>query len=418
MLLHRLTILATALLMGCFVGLEPLVDDTGPGGDGGDGGDGDRVELSDLDPHWAPLAGGTAVTVSGTGFTGDVRFWFGNSEVEVSVIDPQNLVVSTPQVNVEATVDVKLSSDWGEVLLEDAFTFSNTEPDDPLPGDDGGSGDEGDEGSGGSGGSGSSGSGGTGGATGLYGGVASFDYLVVGCPSCFGFAGQLSVDGTAWFHSGTSTDILDWLPAVGTCVVDPAKRDLGSFSTTDVGEHVYLESGSSSLDLRRQTQAGTTFYSTVGLGQTDYVKNAAYDLSVGDGGSLGAFDVEGAVLTTSGFDSVTPVNMLNDTPSAFPTMRANNMAFTWAPSGVSTYVVIDLVIFNPSGSAVLGEVFCLDADAGSFVVPQSYLSAYPTNALMAVYLYRMELEESVRETDGATIVGMSTFGMLGSGTLR
>ncbi|MEC8423844.1 MAG: IPT/TIG domain-containing protein, partial [Myxococcota bacterium] len=90
------------------------------------------LRLEALVPDWAPLAGGTEVMVRGAGFEGDVTFSFGNAEVAVTVIDEETLVVVTPEVRAEATVDVEVESSLGRYSLEDAFTFSDE------PGGDGG----------------------------------------------------------------------------------------------------------------------------------------------------------------------------------------------------------------------------------------------------------------------------------------
>ena len=91
------------------------------------------LRIDRLRPDRAPLAGGTEVTVEGAGFEGEVLFRFGNAEVDVTVLDDETLLVTTPEVRAAATVDVEIESDLGEVTLEDAFTFS-----DEAGGDDGG----------------------------------------------------------------------------------------------------------------------------------------------------------------------------------------------------------------------------------------------------------------------------------------
>jgi hypothetical protein len=60
------------------------------------------------------------------------------------------------------------------------------------------------------------------------------------------------------------------------------------------------------------------------LGQSDYTKNASYDLVVPDGGDWGPFTVDDALTTVSGFDSIKPLNMLNDSaqaPNLSPRLR-------------------------------------------------------------------------------------------------
>ena len=55
-------------------------------------------------------------------------------------------------------------------------------------------------------------------------GMVEFDYIVVGCPSCFGFLDNLAVDATAIFHEGVAGRWGDWIPSNGTCVGSQSKR--------------------------------------------------------------------------------------------------------------------------------------------------------------------------------------------------
>jgi hypothetical protein len=331
--------------------------------------------------------------VSGAGFEGDVAFWFGGSEVSISLIDEESFVVTTPEVFSTAFVDVKVESDLGSYTLSDGFQFTDTEPEDT--GED-------------------TGEGGGAGETGLFGGLVEFDYIVVGCPSCFGFTDYLAVDGTGVFHEGVSGSWTDWIPPNGSCVVDPDRNGPIS-STEDVGEHVYLESGTSvSVDLQRTNQGGSIMYQSNGLGQDDYIKNASYDLVLPDSGST----VSDIVLTTSGLDTFSPTDILNDSTSAFPNFSASNARFTWAPTGVSDSYLVNIQVYNSSGAAVLGDVVCAGDDNGSLTVPSSYLSSYPNGSLLAIYFYRWNMNEKVDPVSGHTIQGASAFGGLGTGTLR
>ena len=75
-------------------------------------------------------------------------------------------------------------------------------------------------------------------------------------------------------------------------------------------------------------------------------------------------------------------------------------------------------IYSSDGSTYMGEVFCNGSDSGALTVPSSAFSGMPNGALLAVYLYRFEQASGVSPLDGSTIEGFSTFGGLGTGTLR
>jgi len=350
------------------------------------------LRIDSLSPSWAPLAGGTSVTVNGAGFEGVGAFWFGGSEVEISLINEESFVVTTPEVFSEAIVDVQVESDLGSFTLDDGFNFTDTEPEDP---DD-------DTGEGGAS------------STGLIGGMVEFDYIVVGCPSCFGFTDYLTVEGFGIFHEGVSGSWTDWIPANGSCVVDP-DRNGPTGNSKDIGEHVYLESGTSvSLDLQRTNQGGTIMYMSNGLSQDDYIKNAAYDLVLPDSGS----NLSDMLLTTSGLDTFSPTNILNDTMSGFPNFSGSNARFSWSPTGVADSYLVNIQVYSASGATVLGDVVCAGPDSGSLTVPSSYLSSYRTGSLLAIYFYRWNTNEQVDPVSGNTIQGVSAFGGLGTGTLR
>ena len=80
--------------------------------------------------------------------------------------------------------------------------------------------------------------------------------------------------------------------------------------------------------------------------------------------------------------------------------------------------VVNIQVFNTSGSAVLGDVVCAGDDSGSLTVPSSMLSGFPPGSLLAIYFYRWNTNEQVDPVSGHTIQGLSAFGGLGTGTLR
>lgn len=254
--------------------------------------------------------------------------------------------------------------------------------------------------------------------TGRTGGLVWFDYLVIGCPSCFGVTDYLQVGAGAQLHAGAGGNWLDWMPGPGSCLANVAESVVSS-SFEDVGTYVYLESGAAaSLPLSRTTGSTGSIYLSQGLGQSDYTKNASYDLVVSDGGSWGAFTVDDAVTTVSGFDSLTPVAMFNDGAQAFSAMSASNLSFTWSPTGVADAVIADIHIFDSSGSNALGRVTCASSDGGAMTVPSSAFGGMPNGALMALYVYRISTQATMHPVTGDSIQASSSFGGVGTGTLR
>lgn len=396
-----------SLAIGCgTIGLDGGAADTASSDPAGP-----VLRIDSLQPSSAPLAGGTEVTIRGTGFLGEVRFWFGNSEVTTTVLDPQTVVVSTPEVFVEATVDVKLVSEAGQVLLPGGFFFSDSS---------GGTGSGSGGGSGGSssGGSSSGGGGSTGGggSAGLVSGKVEVGAIAVGCPDCFGIA-QTYVASDAVFHAPQAVDWLDYLPAQGTCTLNPAYRDPVS-SSLNVGSAVFLQTGATTLTLTQTSREGLVTYQSPSATFDDYVKNASWDLSITDGGSLGPHTVSGAMFSTSGFTDIQPIEILSDTPYAFPYLSVGSGAsFGWAPAGISDGVVIDLLVFNSLTGSLSGEVLCYARDTGAFVVPADRFGTFYVDDLVGIFLYRLKATAAVSPVDGSTIQGISSLGALGTGTL-
>ncbi len=359
------------------------------------------LRIDSVVPNYGPLGGGAEVVLSGAGFDAGAVVWFGGAELEATRIDSATLLVVSPAVPVEATVDVRVVTPSGEAVLPGGFTFTD------AVGGDGGDGGDGD----GDGGSGDGGDGGD--NSGLLTGRVQMDYLVIGCPSCFGFPSNLAVDAGVWLHDPVAGTWLDDLPPNGSCVRDPTP----SAPTTrfrDVGNAVYLESGASAaLALSRSALDGQTVYLASGLAGDDYVRNAAWDLVV-PGLSL---TVPGALRTTGGFTDIQPLTMLNDGGQAFWPLSASAAVFSWAPAGVADAVVVDILVFDPASGAQVGEVLCAANDTGALQVPPAGFDGFYEGDLVAIYLYRWETTRSTRPDDGSTVEGMTLFGGLGTGSL-
>lgn len=386
----RVGVALTLAVAGCEFGLG--LDSTPPTLESDSAGPcaGQSLCIAEIVPAEGPTSGGTAVTLRGVGFGAGAVVYFGAAALDTTLLSEGELVVSTPPAAVEAAVDVTVQTPSGSVTATDAFRYTNTPTTD----------DTGEPNN-----------------AGLVSGIVESSYLVVGCPACFSLTDYLSYEVGAVFHTPTRGSWLDGVPAQGSCLENPTAAPLVS-TGLDVGEWVYASSAGQSLSLRRTTTAGLLRYSSGPLESTDYLRSAAYDLSVPDGGSGGAFEIDDVLHTPSGFDSLEPIEILNDDPRAFSArISASRAAFTWAPPGVSSGVVVDIAVYTPNGSAMLGEVVCHTTDSGSFQVPSAYLSSYPANALLAVQLYRLEIASATDPRDGSTVEGFASFGVLGTATL-
>ena len=119
--------------------------------------------------------------------------WFGNAELDVTLVASDQLLVTSPYLGFESKVDVRFASDLGGHVVEgfaytdgtprtsrygpgvgdsgdtEDNTDTDTDTDTDLPG------------------------------TGKTAGVVEMSLLQIACPSCFGFASDLEVYATAAF---------------------------------------------------------------------------------------------------------------------------------------------------------------------------------------------------------------------------
>ena len=360
------------------------------------------VFIEELVPFWGPTAGGTEVTITGSGFEGALSVSFGNASLDVTKVAENTVVVVSPALGFEDSVDVSLGSDLGTYVLEGGFTYSDSGPPDPVDtgADDTGDTDDVEP-------------------TGLTGGLVDFSLTQIACPICLGLTSYVSVEASVGFHTPTSGSWIGWLPATGQCVQNPSSSALSS-SMTDVGEYVYLNSGSRSVSLRRTTgTSGQLVYQGSGLGEEDFIRTAYYDVSVPDGGSLGSFNVSDGVLTPQGWDNIGPIELLYDYPLAFTAaIRRSNATFSWSPSGGTGTFIVLIEAYNSSSGMLLGSLLCRGQDNGSMTVPSSAFTGFPTGSLLTVGLYRYQVETGTIPANGSSLEGIARMGVIGTGVLR
>ncbi len=362
--------------------LEPNVD-TGPEG----------LYVSDVDPHYGPTAGGNTVTITGGGFEGAVSVKFGGASVDATVVDANNVTAVAPDAGMELVVDLIVSSDLGEVTLEEGYTFTDTDiPPDP---DDTGTEVEG------------------------VGGVVEFTHLQVACTQCFGTTSP-QINAFAAFHNATTQTWTDWLPDPGTCVANPSNTAPAS-SFVDVGSYVHLTAGSNTITMSRTTVSGDVQYDAGALGDSDFARNTAYDLEAADGGAWGPFTVVDAVTTGQMFEAIYPVELLyTQMQSAFSPVfsRSAGATISYSPYGGSGTFVALLGMYDGQSGHYLGSLLCRDYDNGSLTIPAAYLSSYNRGTLLAVYMYRYNITWTANEASGSYIESVVSIGVLGTASLN
>ena len=148
------------------------------------------------------------------------------------------------------------------------------------------------------------------------------------------------------------------------------------------------------MGLRETSGSTGTQYSATGLGQEDYPRNAAFDLSAPDAG----LSATGVLRTPQGILDLTPLEMLNGTlDTAFqPVVSWTGHTFTWSPSGGTDpfIILIDGYDITTVPATYLGNLMCVGADNGAMTVPGGYLQQFPYNAYLGVGLYRYAISSA------------------------
>ncbi len=359
------------------------------------------VQILSIDPYYGSTSGATTVTITGVAFDGDLEVFFGNANLDVTRITEDSIVVTTPFLGFESTVNVTVTDGLSEDTWAEGYTFTDGPP--PDPPDTGGTVDTG-------------GTNTTTNGSGMTGGLIEMSLLQIACPDCFGASSAIVVNASAAFHSPVAESWLEWLPTSGTCESNPVVSG-PDVTTIDVGEWVYLNSGSRSLGLRRNNGSTGVRYQATGLGETDFIRTAHYDMQVPESSGR---DVTDALLTPQGWSTIEPsAILLTNQVSAFsaPISRQGQM-FSWTPYGGSGTFLILLTVYNSAGTTLLGNVLCRGEDNGSLNVPGSYLSGFPRNGLVSITFMRYQIESSTIVSNGSTLEGVASIAVQGTGVIQ
>jgi len=387
-------VIALVLLGGC--GAIGLTDRQGK-----TPGDAEDVVLAieGIDPAWGPLNEETEITITGPGVGTATDVKIGNTDgISFSQVDDTTIIATVPAYDAEAVVAVRVVGSAGTDTVTDGFTYANEAPADTDTDIDA---DTDTDTSG----------------RGKIGGVVQFGLVQYACTACYDPAAPaISVVATGKFHDPTRDGCLGWLPAEGDCVNNPS-ADAPATSFLDGGRWLYLTSGSRSVAMQSDS---TNTFTASDLDEGDFLRNAAYDVSLANGGDdLDPFDVGDGLQTPQAISELTPTELLLTNPSqAFSARIAKSgPSFTWGPTGGGGSFVIELGVYNSSTGAPLGSVVCRGTDNGRMSLPSSALSSYPTGSLVEVGMYRYVIGSFERPDNASTIETTALFGVIGTGIL-
>ena len=352
------------------------------------------IAVSSLDPAYGVLSGGTSVTVNGHGFIGDVSVSFGNMALDITVLDAETIVFSTPSSPSEGKVDVHVESDLGSITLEEGFNYTNSAPEpstEPSNEPTNEPTNEPDTG---------------GNSSGLTGGMVEMWRKLYTCPDCFGLSQNAAhtIEASAAIHSPMQGSWYSWFPPVNSCI---NQINQASLSTSQQFSSISL-TGPGSIGLSYDGSSGTYLNANVNSGSWAY--GSHYSLQTSD------FTIQNALRTPDdSFTSLEPANAFA-AEGFLQGFSKSNFTILWEPYGTTDYVLFLLEVFD-SATGAAHYTLCLIEDSGGFTLDYSLLATLPTYEAAAIHLYRLQAIQSVHPQNNSAIEGVSAVGIIGTGYL-
>ena len=397
----RLSVLA--FLIGCDeYGLKTDFQDTAlPGTESGDC----SFCIISVDPSSGPLAGGTAVTITGNGFTNGARARFGGVEIDVTHIDEQNIAITSPPSFVEGPVDVTVWTAEEQTKLSSGFTYTDSPPQDTQDDTDSGNDtdnenddtdNENDTGGNDSGGN----------ATGLTGGLIELS-LQVDPYQLISTQGYL-VYTSAMLHTPTSGSWLDWITSEGTCSPSVQPQVL-STASEQLGNWTYLTTGAVSINLQQVNSNGVVTYSADNLSSDVYIKGAGYTFSAPEQG----IEIPNAVVTPMGLGNFGPIEYFS-AADPFTNIFTTATTFTWEPdSDVASTMWFIVENYDSTGTQLVANFQCNASDTGMYQIPANMFINSMAGDILVIQMYRIRKGSVLHPQNGSTIESFSMTGGLG-----
>ena len=356
--------------------------------------------IDEISPNWGPTSGGTEVRIYGTGFDGDVGISFGRLEVsDFTRLGTNQLLMYTPQ-GTDGPISVTVWSDYGEVEIENGFTYS----DNGIPQDtgtqDSGSQDSGTQDSGTQ----DTGYQGDNSGAGLTGGVVEFGLVVDGFQlvSPEGYV----VTASAMLHNPTQGSWLNWLAPMGSCINHANPIPLVA-SGNSYGQWAYLNAPNGSIPLGYSNGK----YMATGLTSGDYIKGNSYSLSIPDGG----IDISDVVTTAMGMgQNFGPSHYFAGGDYSSNYYFKDGTFFTWdVDSDPNSSMLFIFEVLDGSSLASLGLFQCHVSDTGSYQLPPDIFTGAIFGDVIIVQMLRLRQSSAIHPLNGSTIEGFSTTGGIG-----
>jgi len=390
--LSTFTALAGLCAVGCNLGLEfevmgfdsqgnPIFDteetdadaDADADSDGDTDADADAdadtdgtITISDLDPYYGTTNGGQTVTINGGPFDSSASVRFGSNTASIQNFGTDTLVVSSPSATGEGSVDVVVSTDAGSGSAQDAFFYFE-------------------DGSG---------------QAGIIGEIGWQTFLTDAWvdPTPYGYA---------WFSVIVPQNMHLWDsygPSLENC-------ENGSWSS---GNKIYVYDIDTRTTTIRPTSGSSstlTWNSTylqwanMDLSSSQYQNGSTYSLDTIESSNFVPIDISPLARTPAAFSVTTP----NFSGSSYPYVSRSSLQVRWSGSGGDA-MLIGAQLYNADTTVIEQEVYCLANDDGSFTIPSTEWSGFPSDRVMVMSVRRIvESGGSVEFNDSQSrVVGSYT----------
>ena len=358
--------------------------------------------VTDIDPNFGSPSGGTSVLISGNGFEGEVSVHFGNMNVDITVVDEQTILLTTPSSPSEGQVNVTVESDLGSVTLDDGFTYTFDAPEDIDTQDTEDTQDTQDTQD-------TTDTGNTTG-TGQTGGLVELWRKLYTCPNCFQPPmAQQTVEAAVTIHTPTTGSWLSWLPPMNSCITQVANVSLGTSETLGQVALTATDNNGLPININLTYNGQYNAYTNLFVPTDSFEYNTVYGLQ------SDSVNFNAILQTPSVFTSIEPEDIMDAQGFTQPFSR-HSFAVLWGPSGTGDTIVFQLDGANGTPQNPK-QVLCMTTDSGGLQVDPNLLANFSPYELLSLSLYRVQLTGAIHPDNGSTIEAISAIGIIGTGIL-
>lgn len=335
------------------------------------------LTITQISPTTGEIAGGTEVTIDGSGFTGGAGVLLNGMPLEeIQVLSDTQIRARTPAQVSGGLADLQIRNCADEESLPGAFMFTS-------------------------------------GLNGGYIELPLFDYVN---PAQFSNDPGDYIDPFVAFVEPNAESLLNPIPTLETCVHNAPDAEPGNFVIIDAGPDVSLVSGGQTITL--DLQPDDLYYypasDSTALQTAKFVPNGAYSLSAAGNATLPGFEAPDAIIAPADFTISAPA-IGTTTPTTVP--RNADLNWTWNATTPGDLFQIILVGYDDQAVATNQVLECYVTDDGGFQMDGADLTKMngPGNATtqMLVYAIRRKDTPFILPSNGTSAVGVGMIYKMG-----